>query len=381
MRCRTFYRRPEGRLTRFAGAFPAPASLPYSYIEPAATTWRRIIANLRNRMGRMASLPYSVQQPAGPCLWGVSDAMRSSCILRLLFLIAISGYSAPSIASSQTFTSSARSTESPLAVVSVCGDTAINAAASKALRLVCQNPPITHTATSATIPLIVIGFVGGFVKPDDLRHPEPLFALYLGQEYGSEVHARAFSNHDAKDAQSYVLQLLDTNHDGIVSSEEKKRARIVIYGHSWGASETAAFARRLGRIGIPVLLTIQLDIISKPRQNPGVIPPNVARAINFYQSNGPLHGRPTIVASDPARTSILGNIRMLYGHSQVNCTNYGWFARTFNRPHHEIENDERVWNQVASLVVAEMQNSPPTGLARKSQDTRQAVSQADARMP
>ena len=238
---------------------------------------------------------------------------------------------------------------------SVCGEATMNSAASQALRLVCQRAPVAHTLSSSkSTEIIVVGFVGGFTKPDDLQRPEVLFASYLREHYGSQIHARVFSNRDAKGALSYVLRFLDTNQGRIASSDEKRNARVIIYGHSWGASETAEFAKELGRHRVPVRLTVQLDIISKPGQKPAIIPPNVANAINFYQPGGPLHGRPAIVASDPANTTILGNVRMAYDHSTVNCDNYNWFVRTFNKPHHEIENDANVWDQVASLIDSEI---------------------------
>ena len=200
------------------------------------------------------------------------------------------------------------------------------------MRLTCQHAPV-HIVSSTSTQVIVIGFVGGFVKPDDLRHSEILFASYLHHRYSGAFHVRVFSNHDERDALSYTLRLLDTNCDGTLSKEERKNARIIIYGHSWGASETVAFARELGRLAIPVLLTIQLDIIAKPGQRPTLIPRNVADAINLYQSEGALHGRPTIMAVDPTMTKILGNIRMEYDRSPVNCDNYNWCVRTFNKPH------------------------------------------------
>ena len=254
----------------------------------------------------------------------------------------------------QASTGTRQSTSERVAgTVSVCEDMTINRAALQSLRLACQYAPV-HTVSSASTHVIVIGFVGGFVKPDDLRHPEPLFASYLNERYGGAFHARVFSNHDERDALAYTLRLLDANRDGMLSNEERKSAKIIIYGHSWGASETVALARKLGRLGIPVLLTIQLDIISKPGQRPTLIPRNVANAINFYQSEGAFHGRPTIMAEDPAVTKILGNIRMDYDRSPVNCGNYNWFVRSFNKPHHEIENDPRVWVRAASLIDAEV---------------------------
>lgn len=289
--------------------------------------------------------------------WLVSLAVAMICI-------------ASQVASSQTSTSQGRQAPKREVSDSACDDTTINSRASAALRLVCQKTPTSVQSPSAATPLIVVGFVGGFVKPNDLRHPEPLFALYLRKHYGAGLHARVFSNHDEKDAKVYVLQLLDTDHDGALSTAERKKARIIIYGHSWGASETAAFARELGNLQIPVLLTIQLDIISKPRQKPDIIPPNVGNAINFYQSKGPLHGRSKIFASEPSMTTILGNVHMAYDRSPVNCDNYNWFIRTFNKPHHEIESDPYVWEQVASLIDAEVSSGERPNESRSSLTTR-----------
>jgi hypothetical protein len=232
----------------------------------------------------------------------------------------------------------------------VCATPATNPA-TEALRLVCLRG-VADRKRSQVIPAdtIVVGFLGGFVKADDTRHPEVLFASYLREHYSSGINVKVFSNHDEKAAMSYVMRGLDRNHDGIVSNEEKERARIIIYGHSWGASETVALAKKLERLGVPVVLTIQVDIISKFGQKATLIPANVAQAINFYQSRGPLHGRSKIVAADSALTRILGNIQMEYDSRSVNCDNYNWFVRTFNKPHHEIENDPLVWSQIAVLV-------------------------------
>jgi len=223
------------------------------------------------------------------------------------------------------------------------------ASAQAALGLVCRRGPLSY-GQSLPSQAVVVGFVGGFANPHDLKHPEVLFAAYLREHYASELHAEVFSNHDRNGALRYVIGLLDTNHDGFLSDEEKQRARIIIYGHSWGASETAAFARELQRNAIPVLLTIQLDIVTKWGQQPSRIPSNVESAINFFQSEGFLQGRSEIVASDTTRTEIIGNFRSTYVDRPINCDNYPWFARTFNKPHHEIENDPGVWNQIASLI-------------------------------
>ena len=259
---------------------------------------------------------------------------------------------------------------------SVCNDERSNEPTRAVLRLVCQRQQFIP-GQSSPADTIVIGFVGGFTKADDAKRPEVLFAAYLREHYTNSIHARVFGNHEDKKALSYITQLLDTDHDGSLSDKERERARIIIYGHSWGASETAAFARELGRHSIPVLLTIQLDIIPKPGQRPDQISPNVESAINIYQPKGPLHGKSKIVASDPARTKILGNVRMTYGPRAVNCDNYSWFVRTFNKPHHQVENDPHVWDQVASLIASEVSGVGPLPAANHAAgETRNPPSSA-----
>jgi hypothetical protein len=202
--------------------------------------------------------------------------------------------------------------------------------------------------------VIVIGFVGGFVRHDDARHAEVQFAAQLRDRYASAVDVKVFGNHSGQEALGYVLRLLDTNRDGVLSALEREEARVIIFGHSWGGTETVLLARALQRQHIPVLLTIQVDIISKPGQGDITIPANVAHAVNFYQSNGLLHGRSEIFAMDPERTNIVGNFHMTYKDHPVNCDKFPWFARVFTKPHIEIENDPRVWAEAASLIDTEL---------------------------
>ncbi|MGC1089122.1 MAG: hypothetical protein WA894_11840 [Candidatus Acidiferrum sp.] len=198
--------------------------------------------------------------------------------------------------------------------------------------------------------MIVIGFVGGFVRHDDRVHMEVQLINRLREEYGSSVYLHMFENHHGKDAFNAVLQSLDVNRDGTLSPQEKQNAHIIIFGHSWGASETVEPARELGKEGIPVLLTIQVDSVSKIGENDAVIPSNVAQAVNFYQLDGFLHGEPQIRAADPSRTHILGNFRSDYKSKPLTCGQYPWWDRAFMKPHIEIECDPAVWNQVESLI-------------------------------
>jgi hypothetical protein len=197
--------------------------------------------------------------------------------------------------------------------------------------------------------VIIIGFVGGFVSHEDARHPEVQFAAYLRHRYPL-TEAVVFGNHHGRRALREVVRMLDSDADGVLMPNERRESTIIIYGHSWGAAETVTFAHALEQMGIPVALTIQIDTIAKPGSRGAIIPANVASAINFYQARGPLHGLPEIVAADPKQTTILGNILMSYEDRPIDCRNYSWYARVFNRPHHEIENDLRVWDRAASLI-------------------------------
>jgi Ni,Fe-hydrogenase maturation factor len=215
-------------------------------------------------------------------------------------------------------------------------------------------PAVGQIRSAASSRLIVIGFMGGRVSAGNLVHKEALVARALQKRYPKEVQAAVFANHDAPNALKLVLKLLDEDGDGKLSAGEKSAARIVIYGHSWGASETVALAKKLNEMSIPVLLTVQVDSVEKPSENDGMIPPNVREAVNFYETEGLLHGRPLIAAMDPAKTTILGNYCSSYKTAPVALDGYPWFARTFMKQHIEIENDAAVWDRIEALIGAKV---------------------------
>jgi hypothetical protein len=235
--------------------------------------------------------------------------------------------------------------------------------------------PETHTLKASTrAPLIVIGFAGGFIKRTSAVHGEVALAHHLREKYGALIHAEIFENHHSEEAHREILRLLAEPNPTVSNSASPQELssvaagggpasnnapRIILYGHSWGASEAVNEARRLQRDNIPVLLLIEVDGVPKRSQDDSIIPANVAQAINFYQTEGLLHGRPAISAADPAATQIIDNIHLTYKDNQVPTPGYPWFARTFTKRHIEIENDPRVWNQVEAMIQA---NLPRTNL-------------------
>ena len=204
---------------------------------------------------------------------------------------------------------------------------------------------------------IVLGFVGGFVRHDDRNHPEVQLAERLREAYGETVAVHVFENRRKREARRLIAGLLDTNKDGQLSFEEKNNARIVLFGHSWGAAAAIALARELQRENVPVLLTVQIDSIRKIGQNDAIIPDNVSRAVNFYQKRGIFHGQSMITAANPARTQVLGNVLLDYNGMSLQCRNVPWYDRFFFREHIKIECDKEVWSKVETLIRGELNST------------------------
>lgn len=224
--------------------------------------------------------------------------------------------------------------------------------------------PSSVKATSAAPPTIVIGFLGGFVGRNNIVHSEVQLAARLRKEYPIGVDVETFESRHGKEARRKILTLLDVNHAGAPTPKEKRNAKIIIYGHSWGGSATIQLARALQKDGIPVLLTVQVDSVSKAGRNDTIIPANVAQAVNFYQPHGIVHGDHDIRAADPARTKIIGNFKFDYAASPLKCSQYPWWDRFFVKAHTQIECDPAVWKQVEDIMRPNLPAIAPTAAAQ-----------------
>jgi len=203
-------------------------------------------------------------------------------------------------------------------------------------------------------PYLVLGFVGGIVKHDDPIRSEYKVAEHIRADYTSGIHVETFENRRREDAHKLLIQMLDADHDGILSDEEKRDARIILYGHSWGGAAVVKLARELDGEGVPVLLTVQVDSVG---QHDDIIPTNVMRAANFYQPSGFIHGQSKIRAADASRTEILGNFRFDYKGKSPGCSEFPWYERVFLKTHTKIACDPHVWSQVEALIRSEL---PPS---------------------
>ena len=211
---------------------------------------------------------------------------------------------------------------------------------------------------SSKINYILVGFAGGFVRHNNPHHGPVQLAQRLRREAPAGTYVEVFENRRRKKAYRTVLRLLDSNHDGNLSDNEKTQARVILFGHSWGGSAVVLLARELDHAGIPVLLTVQVDSVAKPWQQDEVIPDNVAAAVNFYQSHGLIHGRSEIRADDGTKTQILGNYRFDYREHPVQCEASSWFDRTFTPSHMQSQCDPQIWNRVEGLVRERIEPAP-----------------------
>ncbi|MDE3200726.1 MAG: hypothetical protein KGN79_07375 [Acidobacteriota bacterium] len=193
---------------------------------------------------------------------------------------------------------------------------------------------------------LVIGFLGGYEPWNDPHRSVRQLVLQLRQLHG--VCAESISNHHRTLAIELIMRALDRNHDGKLSARERAAARIILFGQSWGGGATLLTARNLEKLGIPVLLTVQVDSVGV---RDAVVPANVRAAVNFYQHDPlTIQGRSEIRAADPKSTQILGNFELSYRDRAVDEQNASLPRRLLGGSHAKMELDPEVWNRVEVFI-------------------------------
>ena len=220
---------------------------------------------------------------------------------------------------------------------------------------------------------IVIGFLGGYVRHDDSVHTTVQVAKSLRDAYPNAIHVATFENRRSDDAHNLIVSLLGAKSASALTAEQKRSAHIILYGHSWGACAVVALARQLKTEGIPVMLTVQVDSVSKAGRDDQTIPDNVRLAANFYQDKGFIRGQPKIIAADASRTTILGNYFYDYSAHPIACPEYPWYTRFFMRSHIEIECDQNVWHRVENLIREQLPASLATSPAAPARNATNAT--------
>ncbi len=197
--------------------------------------------------------------------------------------------------------------------------------------------------------ILILGFLGGRDRWNDSNRSVRKLALKLRAMNLPGVEVETVENKKRALALKLIHNALDCNQDGQLDKQERASARLIIYGQSFGGAAVVKLARQLKQMNVPVLLTVQIDSVGRGDR---LIPSNVARAANLFQSDGwIIQGEPQIQAEDPARTAILGNFKFDYRDKQIDLSRVPWWKKSFRVAHTRMEHDPAVWAKVEEIII------------------------------
>ena len=197
--------------------------------------------------------------------------------------------------------------------------------------------------------LLVVGFMGGRESWDNHRRGVRKLALKLRAMGLPGVHVETVENKKRRLAVELIRRAFDRDRDGRLDERERASARVVVYGQSFGGAAVVKLARQLREIGVPVLLTVQIDSVGRGDK---MIPSNVRRAANLFQRDGLIiKGEREIRAEDPTKTTIIGNFKFDYDGKKVDLSEVSWLKRLFQAAHTKMDHDPEVWALVERLIL------------------------------
>lgn len=187
---------------------------------------------------------------------------------------------------------------------------------------------------------LIVGFMGGRDRRDNRRVGVGRLAEKLRGVNRPDLAVAVFENRRRGEALQFVEKAIEGGRDS---------ACVILYGQSFGGAAVVKFARQLHQRGIPVRLTVQVDSVGL---GDALIPPNVRRAANLYQSDGWfIRGEPVIRAEGPAKTEVIGNFRFSYKDRRVDVSGLPWYKKIFRVAHSKMDRDREVWSTVERLIL------------------------------
>jgi hypothetical protein len=224
-----------------------------------------------------------------------------------------------------------------------------------------------HFSTSTPLKsdqTLVVGFLGGMERWDDKSRGVRQVAIKLEAMNLPNVHVETLENRKRDLAIKFIQNVFDYNQNGSLDDWERDSARLILYGHSLGGAAVVEISRELKKMGVPVLLTVQIDSVDLVYDD-HVIPSNVKRAANLFQNDGwILRGEDKIEPENPNKTEILANIRFDYRDKNVDMSSMTWERRLFSTPHVKMEADPEVWVTVEKMILSEIVDNTDQILAR-----------------
>jgi len=186
------------------------------------------------------------------------------------------------------------------------------------------------------------------VKHDDPIRSEVKIAEHLRTEGPVSVCAQTSENGPRERAMQAILTQLGADRSGVLSVDQKRQARIILYSHSRGGSAMVELARKLEKNRILVLLAVQVDSVRRFGVDDRVIPPYIARRANCDPPDGMDDGRGEIRAAD--RSEILANFCCEYKEHPIYCPEYPWYDWSFAKTHTQTACDPAAWSRVEALI-------------------------------
>jgi hypothetical protein len=204
----------------------------------------------------------------------------------------------------------------------------------------------------ATGDTLIVGFLGGIEKVEHENRPVPQLAQRIRALALPGVHVEIAEHAHRVEVLKLIEAASGRDSKGRCLAVGCREIRLILYGHSMGAAAVVTLARELKKRGLPVALTVQVDSVGV---SDGVIPSNVALAANLYQNDSQiLHGRARIRAEDPAKTTILANLRFTYEGKWVDLSEATIPEQVMHTRHTQMEFDPIVWNRVEDHILDEL---------------------------
>ena len=196
---------------------------------------------------------------------------------------------------------------------------------------------------------LIIGFMGGRESWNSHRRGVRKLALKLRAANLPGVHVETVENNKRRLAVELIRNAFDNDRDGRLGERERGAARVIVYGQSLGGAAVVKLARQLKEMGVPVLLTVQVDSVGRGDK---LIPSNVTRAANLFQRDGLLiKGERDIRPEDPGKTAIIGNFKFDYGGKKIDLSEVSWPERLFQIAHSKMDHDPEVWGLVERIIL------------------------------
>lgn len=196
--------------------------------------------------------------------------------------------------------------------------------------------------------ILIVGFMGGRESWDNHRRGVRKLALKLRAMNLPGVHVETVENKNRRRAMQLIQNAFDRDGSRSLDEHERAEARIIVYGQSFGGAAVVKLARQLERVGVPVLLTVQVDSVGRGDK---VIPPNVALAVNLFQRDGLIKGEREVRAEDSNRTTIIGNFKFDYSGKKIDLSEVSWLKRLFQAAHTKMDHDPEVWSVVEKCIL------------------------------